>query len=153
MPISGTSIWKVGGYSPHASKELNQPTIAKRQRNGDIRYGDASRSQVDTGQHESGEGESTKTERSGISELPVLVRLPQSGLQGTAEGRSCHALAERGIVRVAGHEALVSRVRAIDVVCAGGVRHAVLLRLMVVRGGSHCVYPFGPDISNKTSRR
>lgn len=74
------------GHFPHASKQLNKTTIAESQSDHNVGLSDVARTHVDRAQHESGEGESRQAQRGWVTELAVLDRLVQTGLELTTEG-------------------------------------------------------------------
>lgn len=78
---------------PHASKQLNDTTIAKGKGHSDIGDGDATGLQVDSRQDESGQGEGAQAEGSRIGELAPLNGLVQTRLELTTEGGKASVLA------------------------------------------------------------
>ena len=72
---------------PHASKELNETTVAECQRNDDVWVAETQCAQVDQGEDECSQSEGRETERSRIGELPALLRLVETRLEITT--KSC----------------------------------------------------------------
>lgn len=71
---------------PHTSQELDQATIAKGKGNNNVGNIDTAGAQIDSRKDESGESESTQTQRRRVGELALLHRPPETGLEFTTEG-------------------------------------------------------------------
>jgi len=84
-------------FEPHASKKLDETTVAKGRTDHQTRPRDAASAQVDEGQDERGQGEGAEAEGRRVGELAVLGRLVQTGLEFTAEGREADAVAGVGV--------------------------------------------------------
>jgi hypothetical protein len=121
---------------PHASKQLNKTSVAESEGNDNVRSLDTSGVHVDTGQDESGQGESRETQRRRVGELAVLVGPPSTGLEGTTKGLG---------VLADGHLAEVSMLAVAEVAVARGLGVDGLLDtvgLLLIRSDvelvSHC---------------
>lgn len=138
---------------PHAGEQLNETTITESQSDDNVGSGDVASTHVDAAQHESGERESTQTQRSRVGELALLNRPEQTGLHLTSEGREVVTLTGVGpgqrtiakaggglgnLVLLVGH--LRGKLRSIGILRSavdGVIRTDVLLKSWVVFGGGH----------------
>lgn len=74
----------MGSDIPHASKQLNEATIAKGKGHDNVWRRDVTGMHINRGQHKGRQREGAETEGGRIGELSVFVRLPVARLQGAA---------------------------------------------------------------------
>jgi hypothetical protein len=79
--------WGYGDHHiPHASKKLDETTVAESRRNDNVWLGDAACADVDEREDKGGEGESAETERSWVGKLATCGWLVETGLELSSEG-------------------------------------------------------------------
>ena len=75
------------GYLPHASEQLNKPTISESKTDDDVGCSDSSSADIDERQHKGRQGESAQSQRSRVGELPLCYRSIGTRLEFTSKGR------------------------------------------------------------------
>ena len=81
------SIAQIWGYLPHASEQLNKPTVSESKTDDDIRGRDSSSADIDEREHKCRQGESAQSQRSRVGELPLCHWSIRTRLEFTSKGR------------------------------------------------------------------
>lgn len=131
-------------HLPHTSKELDKTTVCESCSNDDVWSGHTSGTQVDQGQDEGGQSESTETKRSWVGELAVCSASVCSRLELTTEGWQEYGLIGVHVSQWISAVIICSALNSSSMILLGNAIATSTDRLVgvdvvVCLGGRHCV--------------